>query len=114
MTRRWAACRWRRRPRTPGLQQLTFPLVPRRRPVGLVFGGMHSARRGTGTDVAGSRPYRPGDNVVSIDWNASAKLSAARGTDDFIVREHYSVVEPRVVVVFDRRPVNVNILLDHH
>ena len=78
--------------------------MPRRRPVGLVFGGMHSARRGTGTDVAGSRPYRPGDNVGSIDWNASAKLSAARGTDEFIVREHYADEAPRVVVVCDRRP----------
>ena len=42
---------------------LTFPLVPRRRLLGLAFGAMHSARRGLGSDVAGSRPYQPGDDV---------------------------------------------------
>ena len=45
--------------------------------IGLAFGAMHSARRGMGSDVAGSRPYRPGDDVDAIDWAASAKLSAA-------------------------------------
>ena len=39
---------------------------------------MRSARRGTGSDVAGSRPYRPGDDIDTIDWDASARLSAAR------------------------------------
>ena len=57
---------------------LTFPLVSRRRLIGLSFGGMHSARRGTGSDVAGSRPYRPGDDVDTIDWAASARLSSVR------------------------------------
>ena len=65
---------------------------------------MHSARRGTGTDVAGSRPYLPGDDVDAIDWAASAKLSAARNTDEFIVRERFADEAPRVVVVCDRRP----------
>lgn len=82
----------------------TFPLVPRRRLIGLSFGAMHSARRGIGSDVAGSRPYRPGDDVDAIDWNASARLSSARGADEFIVREHYAEEAPRVVVVSDRRP----------
>ena len=41
---------------------------------------MHSARRGMGSDVAGSRPYLPGDDVDTIDWGASARLSSARGT----------------------------------
>jgi uncharacterized protein (DUF58 family) len=83
---------------------VTFPLVPRRRVIGLAFGGMRSARRGLGSDVAGSRPYRPGDDVDAIDWAASAKLSAARGTDEFIVREDFADESPRVVVVCDRRP----------
>ena len=48
--------------------------------VGLSFGAMRSARRGAGSDVAGSRPYRPGDDVDTIDWDASARLSSARGT----------------------------------
>ena len=65
---------------------------------------MHSARRGLGSDVAGSRPYLPGDDVDAIDWAASAKLSAARGTDDFVVRERYAEEAPRVVIVCDRRP----------
>jgi uncharacterized protein (DUF58 family) len=84
--------------------ELTVPLVPRRRIVGVSFRAMHSARRGMGSDVAGSRPYRPGDDVYSIDWNASARLSSARGTPEFIVRERYAEEAPRVVVVRDRRP----------
>jgi uncharacterized protein (DUF58 family) len=84
--------------------RLTFPLVQRRRVIGLSYGGMHSARRGTGSDVAGSRPYLPGDDVDAIDWAASAKLSLARGTDEFIVRERYADEAPRLVVVCDRRP----------
>jgi len=72
--------------------------------VGLSFGAMHSARRGTGSDVAGSRPYVPGDNVKAIDWAASARLSSASGHHDFILREHYAEEAPRVVVICDRRP----------
>jgi uncharacterized protein (DUF58 family) len=86
------------------LSELTFPLVPRHRLLGLAFGSMHSARRGIGSDVAGSRPYRPGDDVHAIDWNASARLSSARGTDEFIVRERFAEDAPRVVIVVDRRP----------
>ena len=82
----------------------TFPLVLRRRLVGLAYGAMHSARRGTGSDVAGSRPYRPGDDIDAIDWAASARLSAARGQDEFIVRERFAEEAPRVVLVCDRRP----------
>ena len=82
----------------------TFPLIPRRRVLGLAFGGLHSARRGAGSDVAASRPYRPGDDVGSIDWPASARLSLARGTDEFVVREHFAEEAPRVVVLCDRRP----------
>ena len=84
--------------------RLTFPLVQRRRVVGLSYGGMHSVRRGTGSDVAGSRPYHPGDDVTAIDWAASAKLSLARGGDEFIVRERYADEAPRLVVIADRRP----------
>jgi uncharacterized protein (DUF58 family) len=82
----------------------TFPLVLRRRLVGLAYGAMHSARRGTGSDVAGSRPYRLGDDIDAIDWAASARLSAARGQDEFIVRERFAEEAPRVVLVCDRRP----------
>jgi uncharacterized protein (DUF58 family) len=86
------------------LTEETFPLTPKRRLIGLSFGGMRSVRRGTGTDVAGSRPYRPGDDVDTIDWAASARLSSARSTDEFVVRERFADEAPRVVIVCDRRP----------
>ena len=84
--------------------ELSFPLVPRRRLIGLAFGSAHSAKRGKGSDVASSRPYQPGDDFDAIDWAASAKLSSAHGTDEFIVRERYAEEAPRVVIVCDRRP----------
>jgi uncharacterized protein (DUF58 family) len=80
-----------------------FPLVPRRRVIGLAFGGVRSARRGIGSDVASTRVYRPGDDVGWMDWASSAKLSAARGEDEFIVRERFADEAPRVVVLCDRR-----------
>jgi hypothetical protein len=72
--------------------------------IGLAFGGVRSARRGIGSDVASSRPYRPGDDVSWMDWASSAKISAARGEDEFIVRERFADEAPRVVVLCDRRP----------
>jgi uncharacterized protein (DUF58 family) len=84
--------------------RLTFPLVPRRRVIGLSYGTMKSLRRGSGTDVAGSRPYRPGDDMDSIDWAASARLSTARGSDEFVVRERFAEEAPKVIIVCDRRP----------
>jgi uncharacterized protein (DUF58 family) len=81
-----------------------FPLVPRRRVIGLAFGGVRSARRGIGSDVASTREYRPGDDVGWMDWAASAKVSAARGVDEFIVRERFADEAPRVVALCDRRP----------
>lgn len=81
-----------------------FPLVPRRRLTGTPFGERRSSRRGRGADVAGTRPYLPGDPVSTIDWFASARLSSARGTDEFVVRETYAEEAPRVLVVHDRRP----------
>lgn len=84
--------------------RLTFPLVPRRRVHGLSFGTMRSLRRGSGTDVAGSRPYRPGDDMDAIDWAASARLSTAKGRDEFVVRERFAEEAPKIVIVCDRRP----------
>jgi uncharacterized protein (DUF58 family) len=82
----------------------TFPLVPRHRLRGLELGPFRSIRRGPGSDPAGSRPYEPGDDVRTIDWAASARLSAARGVDEFVVRERFAEQAPRVVVLADRRP----------
>lgn len=81
----------------------TFRLVSRRRLLGLAFGAMHGARRGTGSDVGGSRAYVPGDDPDRINWAASARLSSARGTDEFVVREYFADEAPRAVVVLDRR-----------
>lgn len=85
-------------------ERCTFPLVPRRRLVGLPFGDLPSRRRGHGSDVIGTRPYEIGDPVSTIDWFASARLSAATGRDEFIVRDHAADEAPRVVLVCDRRP----------
>ena len=82
----------------------TFPLIPRRRVVGGAFGGVRSSRRGAGSDVAGSREYRLGDDVAWIDWPSSARLSAARDSDVFIVHELFADESPCVVVVADRNP----------
>jgi uncharacterized protein (DUF58 family) len=78
--------------------------VPRYRLSGLPFGGAPSLRRGHGSDVAGSRAYVRGDPISTIDWRASARLSTARGHDEFVVRERYAEEAPRVVVLADRRP----------
>lgn len=81
-----------------------FQLVPKGRPSGLPFGEHAGRRRGQGSDAIGSRDYRRGDAVATIDWYASAKRSTARGQDDFIVREYASDESPRVAIVADRRP----------
>lgn len=82
----------------------TFTFVPRRRVIGLSFGTMRSLNRGAGTDIAGSRPYRRGDGMDVIDWAASARLSTARGTDEFLVRERFAEEAPKIILVCDRRP----------
>ncbi len=81
-----------------------FPLVPKFRVSGLPFGGVTSLRRGHGSDVAGSRAYVRGDPLSTIDWRASARLSTARGRDEFVVRERYAEEAARVVVLCDYSP----------
>ncbi len=89
----------------PGFDRQTFPLVPRRRRlVGLPFGDLPSRRRGPGGDVIGTRPYEAGDPVSTIDWFATARLSAVSGRDAFVVRDRSADEAPRVVLVCDRRP----------
>jgi uncharacterized protein (DUF58 family) len=85
-------------------RRATFPLVPRHALSGLPFGNVRSRRRGPGLEVIGSRPYRPGDPVSTIDWGATARLSSAYGRDEFVVRERIADDAPRVAVVLDRRP----------
>jgi len=81
-----------------------FPLVPRRRFLGVQFGRRRTSRRGDGDEIAGTRPYQPGDLTAHIHWAASARLSEARGTDEFVVREFFAEQAPRVALVTDRRP----------
>jgi uncharacterized protein (DUF58 family) len=71
---------------------------------GGTFGAYHSLRRGRGTDIAGSRDYVPGDQLAWIDWKTSARQSAVRNDDAFVVREHYADEAPRVVIVADHHP----------
>jgi uncharacterized protein (DUF58 family) len=81
-----------------------FPLIPARRGSALDVSGHQSRRRGSDGEIAGSRPYRRGDSIRNVDWAASARLSSARGTDEFVVRETFAEDAVRVVVVVDRSP----------
>jgi uncharacterized protein (DUF58 family) len=54
--------------------------------------------------VIGTRAYVAGDPVSTIDWPATARLSATSGRDEFVVRDRSADEAPRVVVVCDRRP----------
>jgi uncharacterized protein (DUF58 family) len=85
-------------------RRLAFPLISRRRLVGSAFGTQRSVRRGRGSETAGTRPYLPGDPISTIEWVASARLSAAHGADEFIVRERFAEEAPLVAIVVDRRP----------
>jgi uncharacterized protein (DUF58 family) len=85
-------------------RRLAFPLIPRRRLAGSPFGVRRSSRRGRGGETAGTRPYVPGDPIATIEWAASARLSAAHGVDEFIVREQFDEQAPVVSIVLDQRP----------
>jgi uncharacterized protein (DUF58 family) len=92
--------------------ELVFPLIPSRRSRALDVAGRASRRRGRGDEIAGSRPYRRGDAIRLIDWAASARLSTAHGSDEFVVRDHYGEDVVRVVVVVDRGP-SMSLFPDH-
>jgi uncharacterized protein (DUF58 family) len=85
-------------------RRLAFPLISRQRLVGSPFGARRSTRRGRGGETAGTRPYIPGDPIATIEWAASARLSAAHGVDEFIVREQFDEQAPVVSIVLDQRP----------
>ena len=57
---------------------LTFPLVPRRRLLGLAVRRDATARVAAGSDVAGSRPYRPGDDARDRLGRVGPTLLGAR------------------------------------
>jgi uncharacterized protein (DUF58 family) len=89
---------------SPGAERRTFPLLQLRRGVGVFGRERTSTHRGSGDETAGSRAYRPGDNMRAIDWAASARLSSARDTDEFVVREQFAESSLRGVVFVDRGP----------
>ncbi|MDX6514910.1 MAG: hypothetical protein QOH73_576 [Gaiellaceae bacterium] len=82
----------------------TFPLISRKRGIGISGGTRTSSHRGSGYEIASSRLYRRGDSMRSIDWAASARLSSARDQDEFVVRDTFAEESPRAVVFADRRP----------
>lgn len=88
----------------PPAGDLVFPLIASRRSRSLEIAGRTSRRRGSGDEIAGSRPYRRGDPIRQVDWPASARLSTAHGRDEFVVRDHFAEDAVRVVVVVDRAP----------
>jgi hypothetical protein len=65
---------------------------------------MRASRRGGRSDPVSSRLYRPGDDLRLIDRHASARLGAARGSDDLIVREHFAEDAARVAILVDPGP----------
>jgi uncharacterized protein (DUF58 family) len=77
-------------------------LEPHVRIIGSLFGSSASRRRGQSDDVVSGRPYQPGDDVRRIDWATSARLSALRGEDHFVVRESYGEEAPFVCFTVDR------------
>ena len=66
-----------------------------RRLDGRQAGGYRTARRGTGTDLAGLREYAEGDDARHIDWNATARLA-----------------EPQLRVFTEDRELTVWLVLD--
>jgi uncharacterized protein (DUF58 family) len=86
------------------MSELVVPLVPRRRVTGPSHGALRSVRRGAGSDLAGTRLYRVGDDVRRIDRRASARLSLALDRDEFVVRDDFAAEATRVVAACDRRP----------
>ncbi|HEY7380691.1 MAG TPA: DUF58 domain-containing protein [Gaiella sp.] len=85
-------------------RELIFPLVPARRSARLDVAGLPSRRRGSGSEVASSRPYRRGDAVKLVDWRASARLSTALASDEFVVRDRFADDAARLLLVVDRSP----------
>jgi len=73
--------------------------VRTRRQVTDVFAGHYvSALRGSGIEYSESRPYVPGDDVRSVDWNATARSGVPH------VKQHRPERGRTVVAVIDGAP----------
>lgn len=74
-----------------------FSLLPRQ-PVHSLLTGRHASRmRGRGLDFSEIRAYRPGDDVRSIDWRATARLARPH------VRIFNEERDRRTLLVVDQR-----------
>lgn len=74
-----------------------FSLLPRQ-PVDSLLSGRHASRlRGRGLTFEELRRYRPGDDIRSIDWRATARLRAAQ------VRVYTEERDRPVLLVVDQR-----------
>jgi uncharacterized protein (DUF58 family) len=74
-----------------------FSLLPRQ-PVHSLLSGRHASRlRGRGLTFEELRRYRPGDDIRSIDWRATARLRAAH------VRVYAQERDRPVLLVVDQR-----------
>lgn len=60
---------------TPESLLRTLDVTVGRRIHGLVSGEFRAHDRGGGTELAQVRPYEPGDDVRTIDWNVTARLT---------------------------------------
>ena len=76
----------------------------------LRVGGYTSPLRGEGFDFDQHRPYRPGDDVRRIDWNATARLGGAFVRQTRAERELHMVLAgdvcrqvPVSILVFDQQ-----------
>lgn len=67
-----------------------------RRLDGRLQGGYRTVHRGSGTDLAGLRPYTDGDDARYIDWNVTARL------DELQVRQFNEDRELTAWLVLDR------------
>ncbi len=74
----------------------TLQLRSRREVAGALAGGYRSAFRGGGIEFEESRPYVPGDDVRSIDWNALAR------TGQTYVKHHREERDQSLLLLVDR------------
>jgi uncharacterized protein (DUF58 family) len=74
-----------------------FSLLPRQ-PPGSLLAGRHASRlRGRGLAFEELRPYRPGDDIRTIDWRATARLRTTQ------VRVYSEERERPVLLLVDQR-----------
>ncbi|WP_425400781.1 DUF58 domain-containing protein [Aeoliella sp.] len=74
-----------------------FSLLPRQ-PVGSLLAGRHASRlRGRGLSFEELRQYRPGDDIRTMDWKATARLRSPQ------VRVYAEERERPVLLVVDQR-----------